>query len=102
MGDIHYFRHWFKCNYDAFDLYYFLKSTDTSIYIAPSNGGNKISINTANEETLQILPNIGESTAKKIIEYRTQNGEFLLLEHIKNVSGIGNSTFDKIKDYIRL
>jgi len=87
---------------EAFDYYYDLLETDTSIYIAKSNGGNKGSINTSDVETLQILPGIGEATANKIIEYRTINGEFLLLEHLKKVSGIGNSTFEKIKDFIKL
>lgn len=87
---------------ESFDLYYSLTKSDTSIYISKDNGGNKISINTSDVDTLQILPGIGESTAIKIVEYRNKNGNFLLLEHLKNVSGIGDALFNKIKDYIRL
>lgn len=90
-----------EADQDAYYLYYVLQDGD-SVYIPKTNGGNKISINTANAETLDILPGIGLSIAKAIIEYRTINGEFYLLEDLKNVSGIGDSLFDKIKDFIKL
>jgi competence protein ComEA len=59
----------------------------------------KININTASKEELMNLPNIGESKADKIIEYRKTN-MFNTIDDIKNVSGIGESIFNKIKDYI--
>ena len=43
---------------------------------------------------------IGEAKAKKIIEYRDQNGLFKTIEDIKNVPGIGENIFAQIKDYI--
>ena len=60
----------------------------------------KISINNAAKELLQTLPGIGESKAKDIIDYREQNGPFASIEELKNVSGIGESLFAKIKDHI--
>ena len=48
------------------------------------------------------LPGIGESKADNIIKYREEFGEFKKLEDIKNVSGIGDSAYSKIKDYIKL
>lgn len=87
---------------ESINLYYCLTSLDTKIYIPKDNGGNKISINSADLETLQILPGIGEATATKIIDYRNKNGDFLLIDHIKNVSGIGDSVFNKIKDFITI
>lgn len=63
---------------------------------------NKISINTASLEELQTLPGIGESKAKAIIEYRKTNGGFKEIEEIKNISGIGDATFEKFKDHITL
>ena len=60
----------------------------------------KININTATLEQLTALPGVGESKAKSIIEYRNTNGNFNSIEDIKNVTGIGDSLFDKIKDYI--
>lgn len=59
-----------------------------------------ININTASLEQLQTLPGIGESKAKAIISYRTDHGNFNTIEDIKNVSGLGDALFDKIKDYI--
>ncbi len=59
-----------------------------------------VNINTADEEKLQTLSGIGASKAKAIIEYRNTNGKFEKIEDIKNVSGIGDSAFEKIKDYI--
>ena len=62
----------------------------------------KISINKATIEDLQKIPGIGESKAKAIIEYREKNGDFKKIEDITNVTGIGENTFEKFKDYITL
>ncbi|MEW6402921.1 MAG: ComEA family DNA-binding protein [Chloroflexota bacterium] len=59
-----------------------------------------VNINTATAEELDGLPGIGPTTAQKIIEYREVNGPFLQIEDIMNVSGIGPSTFENIKDLI--
>ena len=48
------------------------------------------------------LPGIGESKADNIIKYREENGKFKTLEDIMNVSGIGESAYSKIKEYIKL
>ena len=59
----------------------------------------KININTASLEQLQTLPGVGESKAKSIIEYREKQ-KFKTIEDIKNVTGIGDSLFAKIKENI--
>ena len=59
-----------------------------------------ISINTASSEQLQMLSGVGESKAFSIIKYREENGPFQNIEDIKNVSGIGDALFAKIKDNI--
>lgn len=66
------------------------------------NTSGLISINSATLEELLTLPGIGSSKAEAIIEYRNQIGRFTSLEQIKEVSGIGNSVYEKIKDYITL
>ncbi len=61
---------------------------------------DKININTASLEELDSLPGIGPSKAQAIIDYREQNGNFESIEDIMEVKGIGQSTFNKIKDLI--
>ena len=63
---------------------------------------SKININTANQAQLEQLEGIGEITALRIIEYRKQNGKFKTIEDLKNVKGIGDAKFDKIKDDIEV
>ena len=60
----------------------------------------KVSINTATKEELMTLTGIGDSKAEDIIKYREENGLFKTIEDIKNVSGIGDSLFAKIKENI--
>ena len=60
----------------------------------------KVSINTATKEELMTLTGIGEAKADAIINYRNENGSFSNIEDIKNVSGIGDAIFEKIKDNI--
>ena len=64
--------------------------------------GSIVNINTANETELEELPGIGASIAGRIIEYRNKNGKFKSIEDIKNVTGIGDSKFEKIKESIRV
>lgn len=60
----------------------------------------KVNINTATGTQLETLPGIGPSTANKITAYRKENGKFSNIEDIKEVSGIGEAKFNKIKDLI--
>ena len=64
-----------------------------------TNTQSKVNINTASLEQLQTLPGVGESKAKSIIEYREKQ-KFKTIEDIKNVTGIGDSLFAKIKENI--
>lgn len=59
-----------------------------------------ININTASAQELTSLPGIGETKANNIVSHRTENGYFKTIEDLKNVSGIGDATFEQLKDYI--
>lgn len=63
---------------------------------------NLISLNTATMEELMTLTGIGESKAKAIVKYREDNGSFTSLDQLKEISGIGDSIFDKVKEDITL
>lgn len=65
-----------------------------------STSNKLVNINTASKEELMTITGIGESKADTIIKYREDNGYFKSIEDIQNVSGIGESLFEKIKDYI--
>lgn len=71
-------------------------------YTGQGSSSGKVNINTADSESLQTLNGIGPATAQKIIDYRTDNGRFKSTEDIKNVSGIGDKTFEKLKDDITI
>lgn len=62
----------------------------------------RININLADEKDLDKLPGIGPTMAKRIVEYRTENGPFQAPEEIKRVKGIGEAKFEKMKDKIVL
>ena len=61
---------------------------------------NLININTASLTELTTLNGIGEAKAKSIISYREEHGSFLSIESIKEVTGISEAIYEKIKDYI--
>lgn len=64
------------------------------------NNSDLININSAGVEELTHLTGVGESRAQSIIDYRETNGLFNSIEDIMNVSGIGESAFNKFKDNI--
>lgn len=61
-----------------------------------------ININSASLSDLQKINGVGEVKAQSIIDYREKNGGFKSIEDIKNVEGIGDKTFEKIKDKISI
>lgn len=67
-----------------------------------SSSSSIVNINTASQTELEELPGIGPSISNRIVEYRQQNGKFKNIEDIKNVTGIGDSKFEKIKDLIKV
>lgn len=58
--------------------------------------GSKVNLNTATKEQLMQVDGIGDKKATKIIEYRQQHGPFKQLSELKDISGIGNKTYQKL------
>ena len=56
-----------------------------------------VNINTASPSELEALPGIGPAKAKAIVDYRQQHGAFKSVEELKNVKGIGEGIFSKLK-----
>lgn len=79
------------------------KSTESGKQVGSSSSkksGDTVNINTASESDLQKVPGIGPSKAKSIIEYRDSIGRFDSIDKIKEVSGIGEKTFEKLASYL--
>ena len=63
---------------------------------------NPVNINSASEVELQTIPGIGPSMAKKILDYRAANGEYGQIEDLRNIKGMGEKLFEKIREWITL
>lgn len=61
---------------------------------------SKVNINAADETQLETLPGIGPAKAKAIIAHRNEQGKFQSIEALKDVTGIGDKTFEQLKDLI--
>lgn len=59
-----------------------------------------VNINTADEATLQLLPRVGPAVAKRIVEYREENGKFAEATDLMQVRGIGEKTFQLLEPYV--
>lgn len=62
--------------------------------------GDTVNLNTATESELMTLSGVGPSKAAAIIAYRDENGPFQTIEDLKNVSGIGEKTFERLQPFI--
>ena len=61
-----------------------------------------INLNSANKTELMMLPGIGETTAERILLYREEKGSFKSVNELKNVKGIGEKKFEKLKTHIEV
>lgn len=62
----------------------------------------KVNLNTAKETELTTVTGVGPSKAKAIIEFRESKGSFNKVEQLKEVKGIGEKSFEKLKDYFTI
>lgn len=76
-------------------------STTSATNNQPTSNG-LININTASSSDLETIAGVGPSTAQSIISYREDNGPFTAIEEIMHVSGIGEKTFEKLRDSITI
>lgn len=75
-------------------------NSESSTSTDSSSESSKININTADAEGLKKINGVGDAKAKKIIEYREKNGNFKSIDEIKNIGGIGEKTFEKMKSQL--
>lgn len=61
-----------------------------------------IDLNTATAEELMALPGIGETYARRILDYREANGPYQAVEELLNVEGIGESRLESIYDLVTI
>lgn len=80
------------------DGYKYYIPTENETYYEENT--KKVNINTATKEELMKIDGIGEKMAERIIKYREKNGPFKRIEELQEVSGIGASKFEMIKDYV--
>ena len=59
-----------------------------------------VNINTADQQTLELLPRVGPSVAQRIIEYREEHGQFAHATDLMLVRGIGEKTFERMEAHV--
>lgn len=62
--------------------------------------GGKVNLNTADLATLETLPRVGPAMAQRIIDWRTSKGRFSSVEDLMSVTGVGDKTFEQLKDLV--
>ena len=77
-----------------------IKETKNSTKILSQKLKEKININTASAQELELIPGIGPVLSQRILKYRKDIGRFQSIEELKKISGIGEKRFEQIKDYV--
>ncbi|HEX3780253.1 MAG TPA: ComEA family DNA-binding protein [Pseudonocardiaceae bacterium] len=62
--------------------------------------GQKVNLNTATADQLETLPGVGVATAQRIVDWRSQHGSFNSIDQLRDVGGIGDAKFAKLKDWV--
>lgn len=62
--------------------------------------GGKINLNTASGAELETLPRVGPAMAERIIAWRDENGPFTSVDDLLGVTGIGDKTFEALRDLV--
>jgi len=85
---------------DGQQLYVPFQGETERVTAAKADG--KVDLNRSDLEELMTLPGVGKTRAEAIIAYREEHGGFTSIEEIKNISGIGDAVFEKMKDKIKV
>ena len=63
---------------------------------------DRVNINTADAKALDTLPGVGPAIAQRILDHRKAHGSFQSTEELKEVRGIGDVTYEKLKDKVKI
>ena len=85
-------------------LSFFKRSSGTSCcllnFISERRGIETLDLNRASRQELIALPEIGEKTADDILQYRASHGRFTTLDELKNIKGISDAKWQRLKEYL--
>jgi competence protein ComEA len=62
----------------------------------------RVNLNTADAAALETLPRVGPALAERILQWREANGRFAAIEDLMQVTGIGEKTFDGLRDLVTI
>jgi competence protein ComEA len=68
---------------------------------ATATGDGKLDLNAADVEQLDQLPGIGRVTAERIVRWRTEHGRFASIDQLREVGGIGQTRWSRLRDLVR-
>lgn len=69
---------------------------------AAASAAKQIDINQANEQELAEIPGIGSAMAKRIADFRQENGPFRRVEDLLKVKGIGEKSLEKLRPHVKI
>ena len=78
------------------------QSSESEAHATLAADAERVELNSADKAALESLPGIGPRTAELIIEYRAENGGFEKVEDLMNVRGIGERTFLRLRELVRV
>jgi competence protein ComEA len=66
------------------------------------DAAGKVNLNTADQAALETLPRVGPAMAQRIIDWRESNGRFTAVEDLLNVTGVGEKTFESLRELVTI
>ncbi|MEU6646516.1 ComEA family DNA-binding protein [Saccharomonospora sp. NPDC046836] len=75
-------------------------AADVGVPPGTGAGETKVDLNAADEEQLDSLPGVGEVTVQRILEWRAEHGRFTAVEQLREVEGIGEKRFERIREQV--